>query len=44
MKAFVGMLIILACMVIALSTFAWNASDVADDVQDSATDYDSSQG
>jgi len=35
MKAFLGMLIVLACMVIALSSFAWDASDLADDVQDS---------
>lgn len=44
MKAFVGMLIVLACMVISLSSFAGSASDLADDVQDSAADCDNFQG
>jgi hypothetical protein len=38
MKAFVGMLIVLACMVISLSSLAWTASDVGDEVSDSAAD------
>ena len=42
MKAFVGLLIVLACMVISLSSVAWTASDMADDVSDSATDCDNS--